>query len=150
MGVRELPVVVDFTREVRVGFGRGFEADFGVGEEGVAGEVDFAEGAFADELAEGVVSYVAEVVGGELSGWCVRRRGHVGGEIRTLGARSRSWQAVRRMLDSVRPYNCYTGRSHLCFMLLDLCFGPWGLHAFRHLPGGVRARGSSVCTGFGT
>lgn len=59
-------MVVDLAGEVRIRLLRGLEHDFGAIGELVGGEVDFAEGAFAYELAEGVVADGDEVGRGEL------------------------------------------------------------------------------------
>ena len=58
-------MVMDFPCEIRVVFFRGLEDDARVGDESVLGEVDAAEGAFADQAAEGVVADGVEVGGGE-------------------------------------------------------------------------------------
>ena len=64
-------MVMDLACEVRVVATAGFEDDLCVREEGVAGEIDTAEGAGTDDAAEGVVAYMFQVGGGEFPGWSV-------------------------------------------------------------------------------
>lgn len=47
MGMRELTVVVDLSSKIGIIFGRGFEDDFRTVGEGVASEINLAEGPFA-------------------------------------------------------------------------------------------------------